>query len=181
MFRLLIHSKPQHIQNSRLSRYRESLKYSLYRTLHNLDIFTTLVYSSPRIKSLSNIYFWGFYSSPCATLAYLNPLHIQHPIHIYNYNSVKHLSWNILFKILCTLHIFRTLVYSPLWYIPKLNHIQSPARCLRWNILSRTLCDYSIFKRPIYSKLLLIQSLSLSLSVSFKTTNCFIAVSSTLY
>ena len=108
------------IFNSRHSRYCESLKYSIHRTLCNLDIFTTYVYSSPStlrtrrkwwavfyrtlcdtgifrtrgiFQTLSNIYYGEFYSESCVTLAYLKPWHIQNQRHIHN--TVKHLSWNI--------------------------------------------------------------------------------------
>ena len=107
--RLLMHSKLQHIQNSRHSRYCESL----HRALYNLDIFTTYVYSSPRIlrtrgtwsavfyrtlcntdifrtrgifQTLANIYYGKFYSESCVTLAYLKPWHIQ------NQNTVSRIS-----------------------------------------------------------------------------------------
>ena len=60
--------------------------------------------------------------------------HIQNPRHIHN--TVKHLLWNILLnKTLCNPDIFRTLVYSQLWYILKSKHIQSPAEYLKWSIL----------------------------------------------
>ena len=55
--------------------YWESLKYSLNRTMFNLDIFTTLVYLSPNIlraqgklRNLSNIYDGLFSTEPCVTL-----------------------------------------------------------------------------------------------------------------
>ena len=136
IIRLLIYSKPSHIQNSRHSRHRESVKD---RTRHNLDIFTTNVYASPSIfktqgtwwavlygtlcntvifrtrgkfRTLWNICYGQFYSEPCVTLSYLKPWHFQNPGHIRN--IVKHLLWNILFKTLCNPDIFRTLVYSQL-------------------------------------------------------------------
>ena len=113
IYRLLMHSKLKHIQNSRHSRYCESLKYSLHRTLCNLDIFATYVYSSPStlrtqgiwwavfyrtlcdtgifrtqgiFQTLSNIYYGEFYSESCVTLAYLKPWHIQ------NQNTVSRIS-----------------------------------------------------------------------------------------
>ena len=64
IYRLLMHSKLKHIQNSRHSRYCESLKYSLHRTLCNLDIFTTYVYSSPRTRG---IWWVVFYRTLCNT------------------------------------------------------------------------------------------------------------------
>ena len=98
IYRLLKHSKLKQIQNSRHSRYCESLKYSLQRTLCNHDIFTTYLQSSPSTlrtrgiwcavfyrtlydtgifrtqgisQTLSNIHYGEFYSEPCVTLAYL--------------------------------------------------------------------------------------------------------------
>ena len=77
IFRLMIHSKPQHIQNSRHSKYCESLKYRLRRTMCNLGIFTTLVYSSSGrlrakeiLKNLSNMYDGLFSTEPCVTLIF---------------------------------------------------------------------------------------------------------------
>ena len=49
IFGLLKNSKLQHIQNLRHSKYHESLKYSLHRTMYNIGIFTTPVSSSPSI------------------------------------------------------------------------------------------------------------------------------------
>ena len=113
IYRLLMHSKLKHIQNSRHSRYCESLKYSLHRTLCNLDIFITYVYSSPSImrtrglwwavlyrtlcntgifrtwdifQTVSNICYGEFYSESCMTLAYLKPWYIQ------NQNTVSRIS-----------------------------------------------------------------------------------------
>ena len=98
-------------------RYHESLKYSLHRSLCNLDILITYKYSSSSIlrirgvwwavfhgtlcntgifrtrgifRTLPSIYYEEFYSEPSVTLAYLKPWHIQNPRHIYN--TVKHLS-----------------------------------------------------------------------------------------
>ena len=67
-----MHSKLKHIQSSRHSRYCESLKYSLHRTLLNVDIFTTYVYSSPSI-SRTKEYDGLFSVEPCVTLAYPEP------------------------------------------------------------------------------------------------------------
>ena len=67
IFRLLIHSKPWHIQNSGHSRYRESLKYNLQITLCNLDIFTTYVYSSPGILRTRGMWWAIFYGTLCNT------------------------------------------------------------------------------------------------------------------
>ena len=122
------------------------------RTLCNTGKFRTWGI----FRTLLNIYYGELYSEPWVTLAYLKPWHIQNPRHIHN--TVKHLSWNILFKTLCNLDIFRTLVYSELRYILKSKHIQSLGKYLRWSILSKTLGNYSKFRRPINSKLLLIQN-----------------------
>ena len=159
------------------------MKCSLHRTLCNLDIFITYIYSSPSIlrirgiwwvvfyrtlcisgifrtkgifRTLPNVYYEEFYSERCVTLVHLKPWHIQNPKHIHS--NVKHLLWNILFKTLCNLGIFRTLVHSQLWYILKSKHIQSPPKYLRWSILLKTLRNYSKFRRLIYSNLLLIQN-----------------------
>ena len=75
------------------------------------------------------MYYGEFYLEPYVTLAYLKPWHIQNPSYIHN--TVKHLSPNILFKTLCNPDIFRTLVYSQLWYILKSKHIQDLAEYLR--------------------------------------------------
>ena len=76
-FRLLIHSKPYHIQNSRHSKYWESLKYSLHRTMCNLGIFTILVYSGPGVlraegifRILSNMYDGLFSTELCVILVF---------------------------------------------------------------------------------------------------------------
>ena len=132
LFRLLLHLKSWHIQHSKHSKYWESLKYSLHRTMCNLGIFTTIACSSPQkavkhvwqgvfyttlcntgifraqgiFKTLSNIYDRKLYSQTFVTLAYLEKWHIQ--------NTTEHLSQNILFKTFCNPDIFRTLVYSPI-------------------------------------------------------------------
>ena len=127
-----------------------------YRTLWNTGIFRT----RGIFRVLSNICYREFYSEPYVILVYLKLWHIQNPRHIYS--TVNHVSWNILFKTLCSPSIFRALVYSQLWYTLKSKHIQSPAEYLRCSILLRTrMCNYSI-RRPIYSKLLVIQNPSLS-------------------
>ena len=138
-----------------------------YDAPFSIEPCVTLAYSRHIrgiFQTLSNIYYGEFYSESCLTLPYLKPWHIQNQRHIHN--TVKHLSWNILFKFLCNPDIFRTLLalYSPLWYILKNKHIQNPIEYLRWNILLRTLFNYSIFRRPIYSKHSLIQSMSLSVT-----------------
>ena len=61
MYRLLMHSKLKHIQNSSHSRYFESLWYSLHRTLCNLDILKTYVYSSPSTLRTRGIWWAVFY------------------------------------------------------------------------------------------------------------------------
>ena len=179
IFKLLIHSKTLHIQNSRHSKYWESLKYILHRTMCNPDIFKTWQIESPRntqkpvkhvwlavfyktlcntgifrtrgiFRTMSNIYDGKFYWQTCVTPAYLEPWHIQDPRHIQN--TAKDLSRNIPFKTLCNPDIFKNLVYSELWYILKSKHIQNPAGYLRRSILLRTLCNNSRFRGPIYSK-----------------------------
>ena len=146
--------------------------------MRNLDILITYIYSSPSMlrtrgiwwsvfygtlcnagifrtrdifRTLPNIYYEEFYSEPCVTLAYLKPWHIQNSKHIHN--TVKDLLWNILFKTLCNLGIFKTLIHSQHWYILKSKHIQSLAKYLRWRIFLKTLCNCSKFRRPIQSKL----------------------------
>ena len=154
----------------------------------NLDIFTTYLYSSPStfrtrgiwwvvfcrtlcdtgifrtrgiLQTLLNIYYGEFYSESCVTVAYLKPWHIQNRRHIHN--TVKHLSWNILFT--CV-----TPIYLELYYIHhsgiflKSKHIQNPTEYLIWSILLRILCNYSIFRCLIYSKHSLIQNVSLSVT-----------------
>ena len=77
IFRLLIHSKPWHIQNSRHSKYWESLKYSLCRTMCNFGIFPTLVYSSPGrlraqgiLRNLPSMYDGLLSTKACVTLVF---------------------------------------------------------------------------------------------------------------
>ena len=66
-------------------------------------------------------------------------------------------------KILCNPDMYSlTPVYSQLWYILKLKHIQNSAEYLRWSILLRTLFNYSKFRHPIYSKFAHIQNLRVS-------------------
>ena len=160
------------------------MKYSLHRTLCNLDIFTAYIYSSSSaLRTWGKLWavFYGTlyntgifrtesYSEPyqiSKTLlrfmcdrAYLKPWYIHNLTHIHN--TVKRLLWNILFKSLCNLVIFRTLVYSQLWYILKSKHIQSTTAYLRSSILLKSLCNYSKSRRLIYSKLSLIQNSSVS-------------------
>ena len=96
----------KHIQNSRLSRYCESLKYSLHRTVFNLSIFTTYVYSSASTLRTRVIWWTVFYRTRCD-----DPMmHIQNSRYIQN--PVKYLFWRILFRIMCDPSIFKTLAYS---------------------------------------------------------------------
>ena len=140
IFRLLIHSKPYCIQNSRHSWHRKSLKYSLHRTLCNLDKIITVAYSNPSIlrnqgkwrlsaepyntnilrtqdifRTLSSIYYGEFYSEPYVTLAYLKPWHIQNRRHINILSNVYHEIFGskpyVTWYIQCS-SIFKTLVYS---------------------------------------------------------------------
>ena len=98
---------------------------AFYRTLCNTGVFRTRgIFRTP-----SNIYAGKFYSEPFVTPAYLEPCHIQNPMHIQN--TAKHLSRNILFKTLCNPDIFRNLVYLELWYILRSKHIQNPTEYLR--------------------------------------------------
>ena len=124
----------------------------------NHDIFRT----RGIFQTLSNIYYGEFYSGSCVTPAYLKPCYIQNQRYIYN--TVKHLSLNILFELLCNPDIFRTPLHSPPWYVLKNKHIQNPTVYLRWSILLRTLCNYNIFRHPIYSKYWLFQNASLSVT-----------------
>ena len=160
IYRLLMHSKLKHIQNSRHSRYCESLKYSLHRTLCNLDIFTTYVYSSPSIlrtrgiwwavfyrtlcntcifrtrgilQTLSNIYYGEFYSESCATLAYLKPW-------IFRIKGIFIILSNIYHKIFY-LNSCVTLAYLEPYYI---HH---------WYILKKAYSEpYQIFKLEHFIK-----------------------------
>ena len=68
-------------------------------------------------RTLSSIYYGEFYAESCVTLTYLKSWHIQNQRH--TDSTFKHLSWNILFKFLCHPDVFRTLLYTPLWYILK--------------------------------------------------------------
>ena len=70
IFRLLIHSKHLSIFRTQDIKYRESLKYSLRRTLCNLDIFITYEYSSPSILRNPRNMVGPFTTEPCVTLAY---------------------------------------------------------------------------------------------------------------
>ena len=48
-------------------RYREALEYSFNRTLCNLDIFITYIYSSPSILRTRGIWWTAFYETLCNT------------------------------------------------------------------------------------------------------------------
>ena len=67
IYRLLMHSKLYHIQNSTHLKYCESLKYSLNKALCNLDIFTTNAYSSPSKLRTRGIWWAVFYRTLCDT------------------------------------------------------------------------------------------------------------------
>ena len=108
-----------------------------YGTLCNTGIFRT----RGIFRTHPNIYYEELYSEPCVTQIYLKPRHFQNPRHIRN--TVKHPSWNILFKTLCNPEKFKTLEYSEYWYILKSKHIQSPVEYLKWSILLKTLRNYS--------------------------------------
>ena len=116
IFRLLIHSKPQHIQNSRHSRYRVSLKYSLLRTECNLGIFTTLAYLSPSVmrtrrilKTLSNMYDGVFSIEPYITLAYSELQAYSEPCRVSvmeNFiQSMELVSWNLVLQLQVQSHV----------------------------------------------------------------------------
>ena len=67
-----MHSKLKYVQNSRYSRYFESLKYSLHRSLCNC---VTLTYSQPLdIQALAYLepdeYEGPFFTELCVTLSY---------------------------------------------------------------------------------------------------------------
>ena len=101
IFRLLIYSKPEHIQNSKHSKYWKSLKYSSRRTMCNLGIFTTLVYSSPGrlkaqwiIRNLSDMYGRLFSTEPCVTLVFSEPEAYSEPCQIFTMeNFIQNLVW----------------------------------------------------------------------------------------
>ena len=101
IFKLLIHSKTLHIQNSRHSKYWESLKYSLRRTMCNLGIFTTLAYSSSGrlgaqwiIRNLSNMYDGLFSTEPCVTLVFSELEAYSEPCQIFMMeNFIHNLVW----------------------------------------------------------------------------------------
>ena len=72
------------------------------------------------VRIPSNIYCGMFSSEPCATLAYLEPTHIQNMRNIRNH--VKHHS---IFLETCA-----ALEYLEFWYIQKLRNIYNPANHL---------------------------------------------------
>ena len=133
-FEAMIYSEPCLIQNSRHSKYRESLKYSLHRTMCNLVIFTTLVYSCPSVfiiwgilKALSNMYDGPFCTEPCITLAYTELCQI----------SIK----ENLFRTMSNLSIFRTLAH---W---NTRHIHNTIKYLPWNIVFK-ICVTMTYSEP---------------------------------
>ena len=76
------------------------------------------IQNSRHIHNLVKYLWWRIlFTNLCVTLAYLEQWHIQTPKH--NQNTGKHVSLNILLKTLCNPEMFRTLVYSELWYILK--------------------------------------------------------------
>ena len=101
IFRLLIHSKPSDIWNSRHSKYWESLKYCLRRTICNLGIYTTLVYSSPGtlraqwiIWNLSNMCDGLFSTELCVTLVFSELEAYSEPCEIFMMeNFIHNLIW----------------------------------------------------------------------------------------
>ena len=120
-----------------------------YRTLCDTGIFRTRAI----FQTLSNICYGEFYSESCVTLAYLKLWYIQSQIHIDN--TVKHLSWNILFNFLYNPDNFGLFLKTSIF---------RTLRYLRWSVLLRTLYNCSIFRRLIYSKHSLIQNASLSVT-----------------
>ena len=129
------------------------------------------------IRNLSNMYHGLFFIEPYVTLvfselqAYSKPSEIfmmkyfihnlVWPLHVKNrgifriqgiFTILPNIYHEIFYSKFCSLDIFRTLVYSELWYILKSKHIQNPAGYLRRSILLRTLCNNSRFRGPIYSK-----------------------------
>ena len=101
IFRLLFHSKLWHIQNSRHSKYWESLKHSLRRTMCNLGIFTTLLYSSPGrlraqgiLRNLSNMYDGLFSTEPYVRLVFSELETYSEPCQIFVIeNFIHNLLW----------------------------------------------------------------------------------------
>ena len=120
----------------------------------NLGIFTTLVHLSPsilraqgRLRNLSNMHAVLFSTEPCVALLYSELEAYSEPCQIFIMENFIHSlvqsqyiqSRGIfriqgIFRILPNIYQKRfyskpcvTLIYSELWYIPKLKHIQNPA------------------------------------------------------
>ena len=134
---------------------------NMYDGLFSTEPCITLVfseleaYSEPwQIYMMENFVhdLYSFNSSMFRAVAYSESRHIQ--------NTAKHLSQNILFKILCNPDVFRNPVYSDSGIFWKQSI--SPTEYLRWSILSRTLCNFNRFRGPIYTKLSHIQDRCLS-------------------
>ena len=94
-----------------------------------------------------------------------------------------------MFRTLCNPDIFRTLSYSPLWYILKNKHIQNPTEYLRWSILLMSLSIppekrplawnglmYQLFFRT-RNLLILLYSLLLFKSMTYFFAICFVSQS----
>ena len=108
-----------YIQN--LSRFRTqsiiyggSLKYSLHRTLCNLDIFITYIYSNPSILRTRGIWWTVFCGTLCnpdifRNLEYSQLWYILKSKHIQS--PAKYLRWTILLKT-CV-----AIAYLDAWYI----------------------------------------------------------------
>ena len=115
--------------------------------MRNLDIFTTLVYSSPdRLRAQTNT---------------------QEP--------VKHVWWAVFYRTLCNTGIFRirgifrtfsniydgkfylqpcmTSAYLEPWHIQNPRYIQNTAKHLSQDILFKILCNPDIFRTLVYSEL----------------------------
>ena len=148
---------------------------NMYNGVFSTETCVTQVHSE--LKAYSEpcqiCQWWQIYSLTYVTLAYLEQWHIQTPKHIQN--TAKHLSLNILFKSLCNLEIFWTLVYSELWYIVKWAYLcwqeklySEPYRISKMDILLKNPCNYSRFKGPIHSKLLYIQNPCVSATTCIK-------------
>ena len=82
--------------------YDEKLYLEPFVTIAYLDFWYIQNLSIFRTQDIQNTVN-GVYTEPCTTLACLEPWHIQNPRHIQN--TVKHLSWNILLKILFNFEI----------------------------------------------------------------------------
>ena len=87
-------------------RYRESLKYSLHRTLCNLHIFIVYIYSNPSILRTRGIWWTVFYGTLCNTGIFRNILGFKVLNKIF-YNRCLTVLW-----ICLGFWMFRTLAYS---------------------------------------------------------------------